>query len=230
MVYDMFIFYIPRIMPPKQRTTTAREAKLVRGSLDKILPIFGNSTTIWLEKAKQLNPGTRIWNWSGQNLTCNWKFGLGFVGLSLGLGVPVRQLAGWACRCAATFSLTKRARRLANLVYCMTYIYVYLIYRFIFISIWCESLLIAATGNIQNGHNNLELPHPKLAASVSYKVVRYIFFECQHVTLELNPKEKRTGKPWQLRAREAVKTLEQQRLLRLAHQAQQVLWDGRWCF
>ena len=78
-------------------------------------------------------------------------------------------------------------------------------------------------------HNTGATP-PKIRASVSYKVVRYIFFECQHVTLELNPKEKRTGKPWQLCAREAVKTLEQQRLLRLAHQAQQVLWDGRWCF
>lgn len=47
MVYDMFIFYIPRIMPPKQRTRTAREAKLVRGSLDTILPIFGKNTAIW---------------------------------------------------------------------------------------------------------------------------------------------------------------------------------------
>ena len=177
MVYDMFIFYIPRIMPPKQRTRTAREAKLVRGSLDTILPIFGKNTAIWWEKAKQLNPGTRIWNWSGKTSHAT-KSLAGVCGAELGLGL--RGHSPWQ-------------RVLRNLGKSGKLHDVYLIYRFIFIYIWCESLLIAATANIRTDTTLWSYPtqNRSICELQSCKVH---FFECQHVTLELNPKEKRTGK------------------------------------
>lgn len=122
MVYDMFIFYIPNIIPPKQRTTIAREAKLVRGSLETFCH-FWNSTTLGWEKARHLmttlereleidRAKPHLQRWGLRDWAWPW--------------VRARLLAGWAWA-ARPLSLTKRARRLANHVLHD----VYLIYMFI---------------------------------------------------------------------------------------------------